>query len=480
MAEKFENQGGSSNMDPPALLRWATSRFARRMISPDARKRRRVRAERARINAGAPHRVEYFHQVEDGYSHLAVQLLQPLLEHYDVELSCHLVGAVRDQNLPEPDLLLALSRYDAAQIAPHYGLRFPDGVGAPEDGSLETARRILAMVDSSRFPEVAVSVGEALWDGDADALNALAERLGSVDSSTAQVRIESGNQRRTELKHYSGAMFYYAGEWYWGADRFYHLENRLIEVGARKGTDRELICPRPAIESGPLKDDGSLTFEIYPSLRSPYTSVIFDAAVQLAKDAGVKMVMRPVLPMVMRGVPATRMKGTYIFSDSGREAVALGLDWGNFSDPIGDPVRNAYSLYPWACKQGRGTELLSSFMRAAFFDGVNTNNERGMRIVVENAGLVWDEAKAIMGNTDWEEEIEANRLAMYEFGSWGVPSFRLLDGDGKQVLALWGQDRLWLFAREIQRLLQMRRPARESLHREESSEKRESPPEQEA
>ena len=33
------------------------------------------------------------------------------------------------------------------------------------------------------------------------------------------------------------------------------------------------------------------------------------------------------------------------------------------------------------------------------------------------------------------------------------PSFRLLDEQGQQLLALWGQDRLWLFAREIQRQL---------------------------
>jgi hypothetical protein len=52
--------------------------------------------------------------------------------------------------------------------------------------------------------------------------------------------------------------------------------------------------------------------------------------------------------------------------------------------------------------------------------------------------------------------IEENRLAMYDFGSWGVPSFRLLDEAGDEVLALWGQDRLWLFSREIQRLLRER------------------------
>ena len=163
--------------------------------------------------------------------------------------------------------------------------------------------------------------------------------------------------------------------------------------------------------------------------------------------------MRPVLPMVMRGVPATQEKGWYIFSDASREASRAWFSLGPFCDPIGNPVRNCYSLYPWACEQGRGTELLSSFLQAAFFQGVNTNRESGLQKVVEAAGLSWADAKPQVGNKRWEIEIEANRLAMYDFGSWGVPSFRLLDADGQQVLALWGQDRLWLFSREIQRLL---------------------------
>ena len=76
---------------------------------------------------------------------------------------------------------------------------------------------------------------------------------------------------------------------------------------------------------------------------------------------------------------------------------------------------------------------------------------------MEQAGLPWDEARAIVGNRDWEEEFEANRLAMYGCGLWGVPSFRLLDGQRETLLAVWGQDRLWLVGREIQRLLAERR-----------------------
>jgi 2-hydroxychromene-2-carboxylate isomerase len=456
MARQFEDQGGVATSDPPAIVRWISSKVVTRLASPAALERRRARVERKRRRAGAPHRVEYFHQIDDGYSHLAAQLLGPLLERYDVELVFHLVAPERGPNLPEPELLLALSRYDAAKVAPHYGLRFPDDT-APADPELALlGGRILAAASAGEVPEIAVAVGNALWAADAAAMESLARTHGVAEASDASERIASGNARRAKLGHYSGAMFHYGDEWYWGADRQYHLEKRLIGLGACRSEAEALLCPRPEIEFGPLRDDGSLTFEIYPSLRSPYTSVIFDLALQLGNETGVKTVVRPVLPMVMRGVPATRQKGQYIFTDAAREARALGLEWGHFYDPIGGPVRNACSLYPWAVEQGKGNALLSQFLRAAFFEGINTNDERGLRIVVERAGLSWDVARSILGNRDWQDPLEENRLAMYAFGSWGVPSFRLLDEHGEQVLALWGQDRLWLFSREIQRLIHRR------------------------
>ena len=320
----------------------------------------------------------------------------------------------------------------------------------------DLAGRVLAGLDPEAFADAAPEVGAALWSGSDDALRALAERHRPADASVLADRVRAGAERRAQLRHYSGAMFHYGGEWYWGVDRLYHLEERLAELGARKTAD-ERVAPRPAIPGGPLRDDGSLTLEIYPSLRSPYSSLIFDTAVELARETGVTMRMRPVLPMVMRGVPATREKGVYIFTDAAREARKLGLDdWGNVHDPIGDPVRRGYSLYPWAVSRGKGVELLSAFFREAFFEGVDTGKDRGLRRVVERAGLPWDEARAIVGNRDWEEELEANRLAMYGCGLWGVPSFRLLDGDGETALAVWGQDRLWLVGREIQRLLEER------------------------
>jgi len=453
MSEEFKDQGGAASMSPSPLKRWLASKVISHINRPGGLEKRRAKLEATRQKQQRAHVVEYFHQLDDGYSHLAAQMLKPLLASYDIELVCHLVVGPQGDNSVEPELLLQLSRVDAHLVAPHYGLQFPQHPEPANPEAVALASAILAKQDSQTFIEIADQVGSALWRDDLAALQTLAEQFGQATELETQEKITQGTELRTKLKHYSGAMFYYEGVWYWGVDRLYHLEGRLRDLHAGRKPNTKLLAPRPAITTNGAKDNGSLTFEVYASLRSPYTAMIFDRAVQFAHEAGVKLVVRPVLPMVMRGVPATREKGMYIFADTTREAKALGINYGNFYDPIGEPVQRAYSLYPWACEQGKGTELLSAFLSSAFAEGVNTNKDTGLKHVVEKAGLDWQQAKGIVGTPGWEEALEENRLAMYGFGSWGVPSFRLLDADGKEALALWGQDRLWLFGREIERLL---------------------------
>jgi len=455
MSATFHDQGGAARMDPSPPVRWLASQMMTRMADRARRDARRARAERRRRSFRAPHVIEYFHQVDDAYSVLAVQLLAPLLARYDVRIEPHLVRGPEGRNAPEPELLLELAVRDARTVAPHYGLEFPDAARRPAAEAVGAVERLLAPVrDSMAFAELAVSAGLSLFASDLSGLAALAAEHPPASAEATTRALELGTARRARLGHYSGGMFHYAGEWYWGVDRLYHLEDRLVGLGASRGG--EPLAPRPAIEYGPRQDDGRLTLEFYPSLRSPYTSLIFDVTVELAARTGVRLDVRPVLPMVMRGVPATRQKGGYIMFDASREAATLGLDWGRIYDPIGDPVRRAYSLYPWALERGRGNELLSAFLRAAFFDGVNTNRAPGLQRVVEAAGLDWSEAARRLGDSSWEALLEQNRQAMYGFGCWGVPSYRLLAADGGERLALWGQDRLWLVSREIQRCLAMR------------------------
>jgi len=452
MTTRFKDQGGAASSNPSWLRRWITSQMMRRLADPRRRDAARARSEAQRQRAGEPHRVEYFHQVDDPYSHLAVQLLDALRERYAIEIVPQLVPGASGANAPEPALLAAYARRDAAAVAPHYGLSFAPDAVAPTGAAIAGAQCILAAADATQFAASACAVEAALWAGDEQALQQLANDGAVASTEAARARLQAGEARRRQLGHYAGAMFHYGGEWYWGVDRLYHLEQRLLALGASRRPDAPLLAPRPGIEAPAQPGDGSLTLEYYASLRSPYTSIIHEQVLRLARAAGVRLLLRPVLPMVMRGVPVTVQKGRYIFFDTAREAATLGLEWGHACDPIGEPVRRVYALLPWAQASGCMESLLGAALRAAFFEGRHLGRDGVLQSVVESVGLSWQQARPLLQQSEWESQFEENRRCMYAAGLWGVPAFRLLDAAGNERLASWGQDRLWLIAREIQRM----------------------------
>jgi 2-hydroxychromene-2-carboxylate isomerase len=164
----------------------------------------------------------------------------------------------------------------------------------------------------------------------------------------------------------------------------------------------------------------------------------------------VDIALRPVLPMVMRGLPVPAAKRLYIVLDTRREARRAGVPFGRVCDPVGRPVERAFQLYPWARERGRAAEFLHAFARAAFAEGVDTGSDAGLRAVVERAGLSWDEARAEQAvDRGWREELEANRETLFALGLWGVPSFRLLGRPGESDFWTWGQDRIWRIEAEV-------------------------------
>ena len=405
---------------------------------------------------GGRHVIDYFHQVDDAYSELALQAVAELRERYDVDFRFHLVSQVDKLFAPEPDMLASYARRDCALVAPHYGLSFPEGAGRPSDELVGRVEALLANLRSDlRFVDVGLEAGRALWAGDVAALDKLSERVPGASRGAVSEALESGNRLRAKRRHYSGAMFSYAGEWFWGVDRLHHLERRLIELGAATaGKDAKIRFDRPPLDAGANQNDGRLRLEMFPSLRSPYTAMIFDRTVDLAASVDVPLELSPVMPMVMRGVPAPGAKGLYIMTDALREANHIGAPFGDMHDPIGKPVLRGFSLWPLAKKKGRGTQFLSSFLAAAFAEGRSTGTDEGLRFVVERAGLDWKEAVVFLEKDDWRDELETNRQTMYQgLGAWGVPSYRLTGPDGEPDLCVWGQDRLWLVAAEIKRRL---------------------------
>ncbi len=401
--EPSPNPNGKLMVDPPAALRHLVGFVTNRTIDPARRATRREQAEARRRKRGAPHRVEYFHQYDDPYSHLAQQVVPVLQERYDIELVVHQIRASGGKNQPELAMLDAWARRDAELIAPHYGLIRPSDM---------TDRQVIA-----------------------------------PDAAT----LDAGSARLAKLGHYSGAMFHYGGEWFWGVDRLFYLEQWLRDLGACHDPSLPFICPRPTIDVSGV-DASQLTLDFYPSLNSPYTAIIYDRTIAMARECGVRLNHKPVLPMVMRGVPATPRKGAYILFDAKRESEHLGTQFGPVLFPVGEPTRQIYSLFPWARAQGKDIALLSAALRLAWTEAAALHRPKGIRLAVERAGLDWGEAQRHLGSDGWKAETARNQIEMAEeLGLWGVPSYRLRDDNGEPDLCVWGQDRLWLIAAEIRR-----------------------------
>jgi 2-hydroxychromene-2-carboxylate isomerase len=451
MLEPKKNRNPKYMVDPPAWLRWLISR---RILGPHmdghAIRKRRQKAEARRLRRGEPHVVDYYHQLDDPYSHLTAQVLAIFAERYDVVLHVHLIRATGGASQPEFEKLAVWARRDAQLIAPYFGLTFPTEAGTvPDSGHQVLAGCALAGWKDDAIISNIQDISNALWAGDEAFLSDQAQR-GTSPTELSAV-LDRGSERLVRFKHYSGATFFYGGEWYWGVDRLYHLEQRLRELGACRAPQAPLIAQRPEIDITGI-DASRLRLDFYPSLNSPYTSIVFDRTIALKDACGIEFHHKPVLPMVMRGVPAPRPKAKYIMFDTKREADTLGIPFGNAIMPIGTPTRRAYSLLPWARAQGKDEALMSSLLRHAFALGVGLHTDAGMRRAVEAAGLDWAEALQVIGSDDWKPIVERNQEEMVNgLGLWGVPSFRLSGPEGEPELAVWGQDRLWLVAAEIKR-----------------------------
>lgn len=397
--------------------------------------------------------MEFFHQVDDPHSHLAVQCLAGLRRNYDVDLRVHLVPAPTFTDNPSAQTYQVWARRDVADVAADYGLRFEDPGEQPAAALVDRARAILAAgLARASFPELAHSVGEALWALDGDALTDLAGRHGADTDAAARAREALGRERREQLGHYSSGVFHFGGDWYWGVDRLLHLEARLAELGATVGAAPPL-APRPALQwPRNRRAAAQIRVECFASVRSPYTAIVLRRLVEWADVAGVELELRPVLPMVMRGVPLSRAKSFYILADTAREADRAGARFGHLIDPIGEPAERALSLWPWARSRGLGARYLLSCVEGAWADGIDLGSDRGLARVVERCNLSWAEARRELAGDAWREEIEANRKALYAMGLWGVPSFRVT-GPAPEHGSWqgWGQDRLWRLAREVAR-----------------------------
>ena len=76
-------------------------------------------------------------------------------------------------------------------------------------------------------------------------------------------------------------------------------------------------------------------------------------------------------------------------------------------------------------------------MRGVWAEGLDAGSDRGLRRIVERAGLAWNDATLALRDQAWRTTAETNRTDLFALGLWGVPSFQIGN------TAVWRQDRLW-------------------------------------
>ena len=461
-----------------SIKSFASKQFSTHLLDERRRDKARARAERERRRKGEPHRIEFFHQVDDPYSHLLAQALVELQARYEVEVVTWLVEPPEDWAAPARALLESYSLVDARRLAAKGGFHVTSTEPPSSEAAMSVQRQLAATLATPEEPgaaetlEAAVALGKGLWSGEPGAATE-----GTATDTTLKVALSAGTARRAELGHYLGGTCFYGGEWTWGIDRLAFLEERLADLGARRSsgdpdagqkagapTDAPTagattvghgeitpIYAQPRLLEEPVPADALETADLpdlhfFASFRSPYTWISTERVIRLAEAFGVNLRIRFVLPMVMRGLPVKRSKRVYILLDAAREARRNGVQFGPISDPVGKPVERGYSLLPWAIEQGKGIEYFRSFMTLVFSQAVDAGSDRGLRRIVEEAGLDWAEGRGYVDDPAWREEAERNREELFDLGLWGVPSFRA------GSVATWGQDRLWVLEDEYRRL----------------------------
>lgn len=395
--------------------------------------------ELKRIALRQPHRVSVFIRADDPYSYLLLQVLPELTQRYDVSFSYHVVShrmvSDRHDNMyPEPSLWHQNALRDSAHIATLYQLDLPLLEKLPSlESSESVTNHLLSIEQDDDFVERAITLLKAYWNGD---------RLELSTDHDLSVKLSENEDLLNALGHYLSATLHYGGEWYWGIDRLAHLERRLNALKLSNSAEvvkysenTKHFCQRlPRLVKCQKRPITPLI--IYFSARSPYSYLGLVRGVALARHYNVPIEVKPVLPMMMRGMMVPSRKKWYIFSDTKREALALGLDYGFVADPLGVGVERCYSLFNYAKSQHKEVAYLLAFATAVNARAVRSDTDRGMKKIVQQAGLEWSQAKPLLNTDDWRQWAEANYSEMHALGLWGVPCFQYGD------IVVWGQDRI--------------------------------------
>jgi 2-hydroxychromene-2-carboxylate isomerase len=422
------------------------------LFNPRYRSFRRLLSEVKRRLTFKSHVVSVFLQIDDPYSYLLSHYLPLVASQYkNVEFHYYLCQALRHEYMPAPEMLAEYAPMECKLLAREFGVPFLDKGDAPV---VEHRRDLLDFLADEQgeadFNESFRLALSTYWRGDTEGVERLLGRRQPSRPDT-NILISQNQQLLRKLGHYNTATMHYAGEWYWGVDRLHYLTSRFNALRLNRwpepnadlaSLERARVLTLPAAKPGAAQKLPVL--EMFFSFRSPYSYLALKRSFEIADAFGLKLEVKPVLPMVMRGMAVPKQKLLYIAKDACREAERLKIPFGKMLDPVGLGVERCIAAFYYARTQGRERDFLLAAGKAIWAEGIDVALDEGMEQVAERSGLFWPEVKAALTLDDWRSSVESNRQVMTEAGVWGVPSFKIGE------LALWGQDRDWLLARMIE------------------------------
>jgi len=411
----------------------------------DAARRALTRARQRITNA--PRRLDFYFDIADPMSYLTAQAVSRLVAAYPVELGVHVITPPASDVDPAPGLRVKHAVRDAHLVAEYWNVEFPAHREA--DGGLvrEVGTTLVRDRPAADQLRVATELAGAMWRGDRKRVGELVLAHGAESSGSVAPILNTNYAELRKAGHYQGAMLAYDGTWYWGIDRLPYLEAALAE--ATGVTAAPVVAPRPEAERGPLKlSEQPLVCELWFSFRSPYSYLALERIEAVLAPYGVPLVVKPVAPMVARGMPLPGVKRMYIVHDAKREADRHGIPFGELCDPLGPGIDHCIAIAHRAAQHGRVMAFARSAMRGIWAEALDMTEYVDLRTVVERAGIAWDDARAALapdavGEAVKAAQASATELAVYNL--WGVPSVRC----GEFVA--WGQDRLALLADRLRR-----------------------------
>jgi len=429
------------------MSKFVASTLMHLVISPRLLALKRKFHERRRARKQSTHLATAYLRINDPHSYLLLQVMAPLAKRYPLQYDFRTVLSLQPAMYPAPELWEKNAFVDGLDLAGLYELEFPSRPPiSSQQRDAELTAQLLHWELQPGYLDKALALFTAYWNDDSAALEQLTNPGVTQHLECYQQHRLANENLLKNQGHYLSGMLHYGGEWYWGLSRLEYLERRLNELGL----SQDAKPPSVEFNRGHVNfckhldknkvikntDSADSPLEMYLSIRSPYSYIGLVRARQLAEHYQLPLVLKPVLPMVMRRMQVPRTKGFYILQDVQREAINYGIPFGNIADPLGRGVERCYALYDYAKSEGKGTEFMESYARGVWAEGIHSETDEGLKILVERVGLNWSKAQELVKNDSWRLWAQDNLAEMYSQDLWGVPSFKYAD-------RVWfGQDRL--------------------------------------